>query len=246
MQHARLMFLAILVVGMAVLGSNLWAPEAPVQAAGGATVTIPGDAYTPAAVMIEVGQTVTWINKDSDPHVTTNVPGTPEVFTLVHPSGKAASFKFAKPGIYPYYCLDHATFNTKLRRVVARKEADGFPIAMEGLIVVKGSGFTGAPSATVNVSAGTYAPDNAVVEAGGKVTWTNGDTAAHTVVFTGTETPKLDLPVGKSQTVTFKKPGIYLYYDERYATYNSKMGLAAAKKGAPDFPVSMQGYVIVL
>ncbi len=245
MRRAYLLGLAMLAVGTAVLGPGPWMPDAAVQAAG-TTVTIPGDAYLPAAIMIEVGQTVTWVNKDSDPHVSTNVPGAPKTFTIVHAPGKSSSFKFTKPGVYGYYCLDHATYNVKLRRAVARKEADQFPIAMEGLIVVKGPGFAGAPSATVNISGGAYAPDIAVVKAGGKVTWTNSDTGAHTAVFTGTEATKVDLAAGKSQSVTFAKPGIYFFYDERYATYNSKFGLAAAKKGTPTFPVSMQGYVIVL
>ncbi len=245
MRREHVVILVILVLGVAVLGSSVWAPYTAVQAAG-TTVTIPGDAYLPAAIMVEVGQTVTWVNKDSDPHVSTNMPGAPTTFTIVHAPGKSSSFTFTKPGVYGYYCLDHATYNVKLRRAAARKEADLFPIAMEGLIVVKGPGFTGAPSATISISGGAYAPDVAVVKAGGKVTWTNSDTGAHTAVFVGGEAPKVDLAAGKSQSVTFAKPGIYFFYDERSAIYNSKMGLAAAKKGTPTFPVAMQGYVIVL
>lgn len=217
-----------------------------VQAAAGVLVTIPGDNYAPAAVMIEAGQTVTWINKDTDPHVTTTVPGTPQAFTLVHAPGKPVSFKFTKPGVYPYYCLDHATFNTASRRVAARKESDAFPLAMEGLIVVKGPGFTGAPAATVTISGGAYGPDVAVVRAGGKVTWVNDDTRTHTPVLVQAGRPKFDLAAGKSHSVTFASPGIYFFYDEGSATYNPKFGLAAAKKGAPHFPIAMQGFVVVL
>ena len=245
MRHAHVVILVILVLGAAVPGSSVLTPYTLVQAAG-TTVTIPGDYYLPAAITIEVGQTVAWVNKDSDPHVTVGVPGDPEAFTLVNAPGKTVSFKFTKPGVFVYYCLDHATYNAKLRRVVARKEADLFPLAMEGLILVKGPGFTGAPSATVRLSGGAYAPDIAVVQAGGKVTWTNGDAGAHAVVVKGAGVPKLDLAAGKSQTATFAKPGIYFFYDERQAIYNSKVGLAAAKKGTPTFPVAMQGYVIVL
>ena len=245
MRRAHMLVLVILVLGVAVLGFDAWTPSTPVQAAE-ATVTIPGDYYIPAALIIEVGQTVTWLNKDSDPHVTVGVPGVLQGFTLVNVPGKSVSFKFAKPGVFVYYCLDHATYNANLRRVVARKEADLYPLAMEGLIVVRGPGFTGVPSATVDISGGAYAPDVAVVQTGGKVTWTNGDTDPHAVVVNGAQVQKFDLPAGKSQTATFKRPGIYFFYDERQATYNSKVGLAAAKKGTPTFPVAMQGYVIVL
>ena len=245
MRHEHVMILVILVLGTASLGTSVLTPSAFVQAAG-TTVTIPGDSYLPAAIIIEVGQTVTWVNKDTDPHVTVSAPGDPEAFTLANAPGNTASFKFTKPGVFVYYCLVHATYNAKLRRVVARKEADLYPIAMEGLIVVKGPGFAGASSATINISRGIYAPDVAIVQAGGKVTWTNGETGAHAVVVKGVVVPKLDLPAGKSQTVTFARTGIYFFYDERQATYNSKVGLAAAKKGTPTFPVAMQGFVIVL
>ncbi len=238
--------LVILVAMMAAtLLSTSVRPDTLVQAAG-ATVTIPGDYYLPAAILIEVGQTVTWVNKDSDPHVTTAAPSAPEGFTLVHAVGKSTSFKFTKPGVYVYYCLDHATYNPQRHRVVARKESDSFPIAMEGLIVVKGPRFSGARSATVSITREAYAPDIAVVQAGGKVTWTNGDTGMHALTVNGAGVPKFDLASGKSRTVTFAKPGIYFFFDERQATYKSEVGLAAAKKGTSAFPVAMQGYVIVL
>jgi plastocyanin len=245
MRRAHVVIHLILVLGVAVLGSSILTPYTLVQAAG-TTVTLPGDYYLPAAIMIEVGQTVTWVNKDSDPHVTTTVPGAPATFILATEAGKSSSFKFTKPGVYGYYCLDHATYNPTLHRVVARKQSDSYPLAMEGLVVVKGPGFTGAPSATVRLSRVAYAPDIALVQAGGKVTWTNGDTGAHAVIVKGAGMPKLDLAVGKSQTATFAKPGIYFFYDEGHAAYDPKLGLAAAKKGTPTFPVAMQGYVIVL
>lgn len=241
MQRAGLTALALLLGAAMVYG-----PGASAVRAAGTTVAIPGDSYLPPAVMIDAGQTVTWVNKDSDPHVTTSVPGAPASFTLVHQAGKSTSYKFSKAGIYPYYCLDHATFNTALRRVAARKEADEFPVAMEGLVAVKGPGLTGGPSATVKISGDAYAPYIAVVRAGGKVTWINSDQAGHTAIFAGSGMPKLSLAAGKSGSATFAKPGVYLFYDERFATYDAKVGLAGAKKGAPHFPVAMQGFVVVL
>lgn len=241
MQRAYGAGLALLLIGLIVYG-----PGTAGAGAAGAVVTVPGDSYDPAAIVIDVGQTVTWVNKDTDPHVSTTVPGTPASFTLVHPAGKSASFTFTKAGIYPYYCLDHATFNPSLHRAAARKEADTFPVAMEGLIVVRGPGLTGAQSATMKIAGGAYGPDIAVVRAGGKVTWINEDHTAHTATFVGAGTPNLSLAAGKSGSATFAKPGVYFFYDRRFATYNSKLGLAAAKKGAPSFPIAMQGYVVVL
>lgn len=243
--HTHLRLLMAALVGMVAVGASLWPSSTPVQAAG-VTVVIPGDSYLPPAVVIEAGQTVTWVNKDSDPHVTVSVPGVPEAFTIPNFPGKSASVTFTKPGVYPYYCVDHATYNTRLGRTVARKEADLFPIAMEGLIVVKGPGFVGTPTATVKISGGSYAPDIAVVQAGGQVTWTNGTNETHAVMVVGADGPKLELPAGGSQTATFAKPGTYFFYCPLHAIYDSKVGLAAAKKGTATFPVAEEGFVVVL
>jgi plastocyanin len=186
------------------------------------------------------------VNKDSDPHVSASVPGAPQAFTVVHPPGKSTSLTFTKPGVYPYYCVDHATYNPTLHRVVARKETDKYPLAMEGVIVVRGAGFAGAPAASVSITRNGYTPHIVVVKSGGQVTWTNADAATHALVAVGAGGPPLTLAPGKNLTVSFGKPGIYLFYDPRSATYESDTGLAAAKKGSPGYPVSIQGYVVVL
>ena len=256
MRHTGLILFTFLAAGAVVLGPNLWAPTTPLQARQ-PTITIPSDSYVPAAIVISVGETVTWINKDSDKHTAVTLPEAPEAFTLAAYPGKSVTHKFTKPGVYAYYCQEHATYDSQLRRAVARKESDAFPIAMEGIIVVKGPGFTGGPSASVNVSGGAFSPDVVVVQAGGKVTWMNADADRYRVTWTsvGTEeqggmggagAPRLDLGAGKSQTATFGRSGVYLFYCDLHATYNTKLGLAAANKGTRTFPVSMEGYVIVL
>ncbi len=244
MRRAHLLGLVMLAMGVVVLAFSPSTPNTVVQAAGDATVMIPADNYSPVVTVIEAGQSVTWVNKDGDKHAAMSVSGVPEPFSITIYPGKSASYKFTKPGVYPYYDWTHATFDPKLRRAVARKGTDMYPVAMEGLIVVKGPGFAGAPTASIDISGGNYAPDIAVVAAGGKVTWTNTDTEEHAVVTADGQ--KLALPTGKSQTANFAKPGVYTFYCERHATYNAKLGLAEAKPGTKTFPVSMQGYVIVL
>jgi len=227
------------------LGFLTPAPAPAHGAKGGTTVTIPGDYYSPAVLVINAGDTVTFVNKDTDPHVTTSVPGAPEAFTIANAAGKSQFYKFTKPGIYQYYCLTHATYDAKLRRVVAHKDADTFPIAMEGLIVVKGPGLVGASEASLTFADGDLAPNVAVIKAGGKVTWTN-DGKDRVLVFHEGGPGKLALPAGKSGTATFAKPGVYLFYDSNAATMDEETELAKAKPGTKVFPVSMQGFVVAL
>jgi plastocyanin len=246
MRYGRLIFLAGLLAAVAALGAGSYtAGPARAGQSHGTTVTIPGDYYSPAVLVINVGETVTWVNKDSDGHVTTSAPGAPEAFTIPTAGGKSGSFKFTKAGVYQYYCLTHASYNSTLRRIVAHKDSDFFPAAMEGVVIVKGPGLTAAPQASLAFSNGDLAPNIAVIKAGGKVTWTNKD-AKNRLLQIPAAAERLALPAGKSQTATFAKPGVYFFYDSNAATLDPKIGLAKSKPGTKVFPVSMQGYVIVL
>jgi plastocyanin len=261
MRRAGLMFsVTILAAGVAVLGPKFWPlPKLPVPLVQPyqSTVVIPGDFFTPAAMVINAGDSVTWVNKDTDMHMPVTAPGAPEAFALEVYPGESVTHKFTRPGVYVYYCQDHATFDPQLHRVVAEKGSYAFPIAMEGIIVVKGPGLTGGPSASINISEGVFSPDIAVVQAGWKVTWTNADTDEHDVTWapvgtgnlgraTSADAPLLVLPVGTSRTATFARPGVYFYYCECHTVYDARLELSAAVEGARAFPVSMEGYVIVL
>ncbi len=69
-----------------------------------------------------------------------------------------------------------------------------------------------AASATNTIKDFTYNPDPAVVKAGGAITWTNEDTAAHNVIFDDDSVKSIDnLDQGQSGEVTFEQPGTYPY-----------------------------------
>ena len=70
------------------------------------TVTIDNFSFTPAAVTVKTGTTVTWTNKDDIPH---GIGATNNAF----PKSKALdtddsySFTFTTPGTYQYFCYLH-------------------------------------------------------------------------------------------------------------------------------------------
>jgi plastocyanin len=87
------------------------------QAAGGAaapaaaptttSVDAMGYKFTPAAVTIAVGDTVTWTNHDQAPHNIVVTDG-PEKFTSpTLQTGQSFSYTFTKAGTYSYYCAIH-------------------------------------------------------------------------------------------------------------------------------------------
>jgi plastocyanin len=72
---------------------------------GSAQIVIKGFMFKPMSLTVKAGSTVTWTNKDDEPHSVVSDTGlfrsgavdTDEVF----------SFKFDKPGIYHFTCAIH-------------------------------------------------------------------------------------------------------------------------------------------
>ncbi|MCB0939457.1 MAG: cupredoxin family copper-binding protein [Mycobacterium sp.] len=90
---------APLVVPASVTTATSVAPVA------GSTVNISDMAFAPPALSVKVGQTVTWVNHDEEPHTIAAGDGS------FHSPGMAAngvfSFTFTKPGTYDYVCSIH-------------------------------------------------------------------------------------------------------------------------------------------
>lgn len=71
----------------------------------GEVVKIDNFSFTPKALTVKAGTTVTWTNQDDIPH---NVVSTEKKFSSpVLDTDQQFSFQFQKPGTYPYYCKIH-------------------------------------------------------------------------------------------------------------------------------------------
>jgi plastocyanin len=64
----------------------------------------------------------------------------------------------------------------------------------------------------------TYQPDPVVVQAGGKVTWQNEDTAPHTATADDGSFDTGTIEKGKIGSETFKEPGTFTYFCEIHPT----------------------------
>lgn len=103
-----------------------------------ATVSVPGDRYSPAFTTVTAGTTVTWNNSDSDPHSVTTAPGlAPLAFDLELAPGASASYTFTTPGLYVVYCKDHVIWDTKTGLPKPVAGTDVFPEAMAGAVLVQ-------------------------------------------------------------------------------------------------------------
>jgi plastocyanin len=61
--------------------------------------------FSPMAITVAVGTTVTWQNLDGEPHTVTSADGLFRSPAL--DQNDSYSFKFTKPGVYKYICSIH-------------------------------------------------------------------------------------------------------------------------------------------
>ena len=77
------------------------------------TIKIDNFTYSPPALVIPVGTTVTWINEDDVPH--TAVSDDHATFrSKPMDTDDRYSFTFTTPGAYPYFCSIHPHMTAKI------------------------------------------------------------------------------------------------------------------------------------
>lgn len=70
-------------------------------------IVIKNYAFEPASITIKTGNTITWINRDDDPHTVKSVPTDEMLKSPALDTNDKFSFTFSKPGVYKYFCTLH-------------------------------------------------------------------------------------------------------------------------------------------
>jgi len=99
-------FTAAVIIAIVLLLAGSPSVTANAQPPGAnAEVKIDNFSFGPATIMVPVGATVTWTNRDDIPHTVVSTDG---VFkSKVRDTDETFSYTFAKAGTYPYYCSVH-------------------------------------------------------------------------------------------------------------------------------------------
>jgi len=107
---ASLMIIAgatVLLAGSPGITAN---PQPPSLAT--AEVKIDNFTFEPGTIMVAVGTTVTWTNRDDIPHTVVSTDG---VFkSKVLDTDEKFSYTFAKAGNFPYFCSIHPKMTGKV------------------------------------------------------------------------------------------------------------------------------------
>jgi amicyanin len=152
----------ILVIGL----SLLWAAVAfavggaPTNAGSGHAVEIADFTYAPAELTIQVGDTVTWTNRDAVEHTATATDGSWDTGPLGE--GESASITFTAAGTYEYLCTPHPTMTGRIVVVAATPPAPTPSAAPTG-------GGGSIPDVAMSAGAGAGAPSALPLIGGGLV-----------------------------------------------------------------------------
>lgn len=233
------------------------------------TVTIPQgqDSFEPFILPVKPNTTVTWKNNDAMAHSIVTTPDQNnflnlQAFSLNVAAGQSVTFTFKMPGLYHYYDNTLSRWDTATARVAAKKWVSHFPLAMDGVIWVQGP-ISNLPSGGTNRIPNMhddFATEFMAINQGGTMSWHNFDTDPHILAqvpgwtapinpaqiginrIAGTD----DVPGGDTVTLIFNTPGLYYYYCANHAQIDTTWHRAQAFKMASEYPIPMEGFVLVV
>ena len=241
----------------------------PTKMASRATITIVHnqELFTPFLVAVQPKTTVTWKNEDTLTHVFLTTPQknvflNPQAFSFRVAPGKSVMFTFTQPGLYHYYDTTMSTWNTSFSRVAAKKGTPRFPLAMDGILWVQGT-INNLPLASVNqISAGhdEFISEFLAINQFGTISWHNFDSDPHILgLVRGWAAPinptdiglyriagTNDVPGGDTVTVSFSVPGLYYYYCKNHVDIDPSTHRAQSIPMASEYPLPMEGFVLVV
>lgn len=97
-----------------------------------------------------------------------------------------------------------------------------------------------------------FTPFILTVQPGTTVTWQNSDSAPHSMTTTWDSSTflnprpfSLTVPAHATASFTFKQPGIYDYFDQAWARWDTTDHRVSAKQSAPNYPLAMEGVIWV-
>jgi len=129
-------------------------------------VLMKGYAFSPAALTITAGTTVTWTNEDTAPHDVKTTSGPVAIHSPMLSKGQSWSFTFTTAGSYGYVCTVHPDMTAQMVVKAAAPATSAAPTAHEHSGSSSGSGqrHSTVPSRTVaaRTPAHTSSPSHAM------------------------------------------------------------------------------------
>lgn len=190
----------------------------PAAAPSAATITTPERTFSPSAVTVAAGGTVTWQAVDDDHEVVFVGSAPPGGNPGEIEEGTSAARTFTEAGSYDFECLRHRDKGMR-GTVVVQSGSSGSPPPAPPPTTPPPSAPPAGSAATVTTPNSTFSPADVSIPTGGTVTWQFSGTR-HNVVFQGAAPVGGNIPdqdPGASVSRTFTAPGSYSYFCARHS-----------------------------
>ncbi len=188
--------------------------------AGSAEVRIDdddADGFEPGTITISLGESVTWVNVDKDPHTAT---GAGFDTGRIDP-GQQATITFKEPGSFPYSCMFHPVMTGM---VVVRDKDGNLPSTPEASPAASPQASPASGQrAEVSISNFAFDPQELRIRVGTTVEWTNKDTAPHTVTANDDSFRSDVLEFGGTYSHQFNTAGSFDYFCEVHPNMTAKV-----------------------
>ena len=196
------------------------APPPPTQA----SVSIGDRIFSPSSITVAPGGTVTWTNNDTRAHTVT--AGDRSFDSGLLNPGATWSHTFPTGGTFSYFCDLHPDMTARVvvssgttpppppppvTTTPTTLPATTVPVATTVPATLP-PGTPAPATASVMIMAMQFQPGSVTIAAGGTVTWTNHDTAPHTVTADDGSYDSGMLRTGNTWSRTFTTPGTYRYH----------------------------------
>ena len=106
-KRSKLILALILTLAVSALAFTVRTPNINAN-----EIVIENFSFEPATLTVKVGTTVTWVNRDDEPHTATATDKSFNSKTL--DNGDRFSQEFKAPGTYNYYCALHPKMTGKI------------------------------------------------------------------------------------------------------------------------------------
>lgn len=179
------------------------------------------DGFEPDTITIDLGESVTWVNVDDDPHTATGV----EFDTGKIDPDEQATVTFDEPGSFPYSCSFHPIMTgivevrDETGQVPARVNAS--PQASPGASPEASP--ASSPQAAVSIINVAFDPVDLRVTVGTTVEWTNNESIPHTVTAVDESFGSETLLEGDTFSHRFTEVGTYVYFCAVHANMDAKV-----------------------
>lgn len=168
------------------------------------------DGFQPGTITIDLGESVTWVNIDKDPHTATSA----SFDTGKIDPGEQATVIFEEPGTFPYSCSFHPIMTGI---VEVRDETGKVPASsIASPQASPGASPQASPAvgqqATVAIDRFAFDPPDLKVAIGTTVVWTNNESVPHTVTATDDSFGSDTLQKGDTFSHQFTAAGTFDYF----------------------------------